>query len=137
MSTDALMGVFGLSRVGFEVRVPQLVPPGANVREHHMARHRRVKKERAAVRAVLSQQEKIELPVVVTVTRCSAGRLDGHDNLPFAMKGTVDEIAEWLGLPNDRDQRVEWKYEQKHADKITRGTIIRIESKVLGKPREP
>lgn len=128
-ATSDFFAIFGMKPSGFECRVPQLVPPGANVREHHMARHRRVKKERAAVARILSQYDRPELPVVVTVTRCSHGRLDGHDNLPFAMKGCVDEIAEWLGLPNDRDPRVEWKYAQEHASKVTRGTRIRVETK--------
>lgn len=127
---DMLAGVLGMQRYGFEVRVPQLVPPGANVREHHMARHRRIKKERAAVARILSQQERPALPVIVTVIRCCAGWLDAHDNLPFAMKGPVDEIAEWLGLPNDRDPRVTWKYDQRKAGRAERGTVIRIEERM-------
>jgi hypothetical protein len=59
-------------------------------------------------------------PLVVTLTRVSSGSLDPHDNLPGSQKHLVDQIAEWLGLKNDWDPRVQWRYAQ---EKCARGSF--------------
>jgi hypothetical protein len=96
--------------------VPVRTGRGENNREHPQARARRVKAEHQAVflatlgtrRAVLAAL--MPTPVVVTLTRVSPGPgLDPHDNLPSALKGVVDQLADILGI-NDRDPRVTWKY---------------------------
>lgn len=116
-----------------EVRIPQLVPPSPNAirREHWSKGHRRVKKERAAVALVLSNQR--ELPTVlkeavtVTLTRCSVRRLD-DDNLVASMKAVRDEVAAWLGV-DDGDERVMWRVEQRKTSRAQQGTIVRVEAR--------
>lgn len=65
-------------------------------------------------------------PTLVTITRIAPRLLDG-DNLQGAAKAARDGIADWLGM-DDRDPRVEWKYEQEKVAK-TCGVRIRIEGK--------
>lgn len=86
-----------------------------NAREHWRARHRRVKAERGYVAMLLYGHKQPELPCVVTLTRLSPSNgLDIGDNLPSALKGTRDQIAEWLGI-DDRSPLVTWRYEQRRA----------------------
>lgn len=97
-----------------------------NVREHHMARARRVKHERRRVDAALLAgpgwrvqhhlrgRLQAGTKLVVTLERRSRGLLDSGDNLPASMKGCRDQIAEWLGV-DDRDERVRWAYDQARA----------------------
>lgn len=97
-----------------------------NCREHHMARARRVKRERRRVDAALlagpgwrvqhhlRRQLQAGAKLVVTLERRSRGLLDSGDNLPASMKGVRDQIAEWLGV-DDRDPRVGWAYDQARA----------------------
>lgn len=97
------------------VSIPLRTARGLNNREHHMARHRRVKKERQAVAWALAGKTKPSLPVVVTLTRLAPSRgLDEGDNLEGSLKAVRDQIAEWLGV-DDRDQRVKWEYAQRRA----------------------
>ena len=111
------------------IRIPQLVPPTPNKtrREHPMVGARRVKRERAQVALILNAKTRPALPVNVTVVRCAPGKMDGHDNLPFAMKAVVDEVAKWLGV-DDRDDRVRWFYEQKATTELRKGTVLRFEA---------
>ena len=68
------------------------------------------------------------LPVVVTFTRLGGKELDADDNLPMCFKTMKDVIAEdWLGLPNDRDKRVSWRYRQAAA--WSHGCEIRIRTR--------
>lgn len=87
---------------------------GANAREHHMVRHRRVKAERKAAGYVLNalRSQLPVLPITVDLTRVSAGTLDQHDNLRMAFKGLVDQVAETYGLP-DCDPAFTWAYHQR------------------------
>jgi hypothetical protein len=82
----------------------------------------RRKQQRRAVARLLVLAPRVKLPVTVTLTRHSSGRLDAHDGLPGAFKSVVDELAVWLGLPanskghaDDSDPRVTWKYDQAKA----------------------
>lgn len=118
-----------LKRVGFEVRVPQCggVTPN-EVRAWHWSKTMRaVAKVRRDVALVLSQHEKPELPVVVTMTRCWPGTLD-DDGAVGSMKNVRDEIAKWLGV-DDRDPRVTWQVGQVKVSRKKAGTLIRIEEK--------
>ena len=55
-------------------------------------------------------------PVVVTVTRIApSDGLDEHDGLPNACKPVVDGIADALGLPRDRSDRVTWLHDQRRG----------------------
>ena len=68
------------------VTIPMKIPSAANLREHHMAKARRVKAQRSAARLYLLDAEnrgarRPALPVVVTLTRIaprnSVARLTG------------------------------------------------------------
>lgn len=55
--------------------------------------------------------------VTVTVTRVAPSvGLDAHDNLRTACKPAVDGLADALGVGNDRDQRVSWRYDQRRGE---------------------
>jgi hypothetical protein len=105
------------------VRVPQLLPPGPNAREHHMARARRVKRERRDVSTCLGPISPPGLPLVVTLTRCSPRFLD-DDNAVGAMKSVRDEVALWLGLSSDADARVRFVVEQRKVKRAHAGVLI-------------
>lgn len=96
------------------ITFPLRTTPGANNREHHMARHRRVRDERWATHAALVGKARPAIPCAVLLTRHTprgrAGKLD-DDNLQNSLKAVRDQVAEWLGI-NDRDPRVQWFYAQ-------------------------
>lgn len=55
-------------------------------------------------------------PVVVTVCRIAPSNgLDPHDGLGASLKGTIDGIADGLGLKSDRDPRVIWVLDQRRG----------------------
>jgi hypothetical protein len=66
------------------------------------------------------------VPARVLVTRCSAGHLDGHDNLREALKRVVDGIAEALGI-DDGGPFVDWDYDQAKVSPGVHGVRVRIE----------
>jgi hypothetical protein len=90
-----------------KLTLPLRTVSGMNAREHPMARHRRVKKERAAVAWLLNGKPVPPLPVVVTMTRLAPSSGLDDDNLASAMKPVRDEIARWLGV-DDRSPQVRW-----------------------------
>lgn len=98
------------------IHLPLRTVSGMNAREHYMARARRVKGERQLVAWLLASVSKPIPPLVVTLTRIAPSNgLDPDDNLPSALKGVRDEIAEWLGV-NDRDRKtVRYEYEQERG----------------------
>lgn len=111
------------------VRVPQLLPPSPNTtrREHWSARSRRVKREKSAVRLVLSQYTPPTTGTLhVTLTRCSPRLLD-IDNAWASMKAPIDATAEWLGV-DDNDPRLEWRVEQRKVKRADVGVIIEVRS---------
>lgn len=93
------------------VHVPVNARSTSNLREHHMAKHRRMKTHRQAAHWALKAHRPL-LPCVVTLTRIGRRRLDAHDNLPSSLKAVVDGIADWLGVRDD-DPRIMWKYDQR------------------------
>lgn len=107
--------------------VPLVTVSAANLREHHMVRAKRVKRERAAVALAFMNANWPHPPafmnVHVTLTRLGGKDLDG-DNLQSAMKPTRDEVAAWLRL-DDADPRVTWAYDQKAGG--LRGVRVTIE----------
>lgn len=98
-----------------EFTVPLRTVSGLNVREHHMARHRRVKAEREAVAWKLGAKRDVPLPAVVTLTRVAPSRGLDDDNLRGALKGCRDQVAAWLGV-DDRDPLVQWNYGQERGE---------------------
>ncbi len=124
---DTLAKVLGFKRVGFEVRVAQClgVTPNQVRRWHWNKTRKEVSRVRRSVRLVLARFEKPDLPLLVTMTRCSVGTLD-DDGAVGSMKNVRDEIASWLGI-NDNDPRVTWKVGQRKVSRKEAGTLIRIE----------
>lgn len=92
-----------------------------NARCHWAARASRAKRQRRVAWTLTPQHP---LPVVVTLTRYSAGTLD-DDNLRSALKAVRDGIAERLGVP-DNDPRVEWRYAQAKAKRGDFGVQVRL-----------
>lgn len=93
-------------------------PNALNRREHHMARHRRIRSHRTqaflAVRASLAAA-RVQPPCTVTMTRIAPSEgLDAHDGLPASLKGLVDGVADALGL-DDGDERLTWRYDQRRG----------------------
>jgi hypothetical protein len=101
-----------LRRLAVEAEVGVRTASEANVGgtlRGKLARKGRVKE---AVRSALPRLgERFPLPVRVTLTRVSGGRLD-DDNLRPALKAVRDVVAAWLGL-DDADPRVRWVYRQR------------------------
>lgn len=128
-AADALFAAFGMKPCGFETKVRGCLGVTPNeVRRWHWSKTRKVvAKCRRDVGLMLSQFERPELPVVVTMTRCSIGTLD-DDGAVGAMKSCRDEIAKWLGV-NDNDQRVEWVVKQAKVKRDAVGVVIRVEER--------
>jgi hypothetical protein len=98
-----------------EFTIPIRTVSALNAREHHMARARRVKKEREATAWAITLAElgEVELPATVTLIRLGpTPGLDDGDNLAASQKGVRDEIAKWLGV-DDRSPQVKWRYGQR------------------------
>jgi len=93
--------------------IPLRLPSAANLREHWRVRHKRVQAQRQIVALYIGGKRPPALPVVVTLTRIAPRALDS-DNLQGAWKAGRDEVAKWLGVP-DNDPRVTWEYGQRRG----------------------
>lgn len=120
-AADALMGVFGLQRMGATVELPLRTKGPNGGHEHWRTVHRRRKAERRAAAAACPRHP---LPVVVRLTRLSAGELD-DDNLRGALKGVRDGCADALGVA-DNDPRVRWEYAQAKCKRGEYGVLVTI-----------
>lgn len=108
------------------VEIPIKTGNGLNDREHYMARHRRVAKEREQTRMIVrSALPSRGLPCKVTITRLSNGVLDG-DNLQGATKAIRDGIADALDIA-DNDPRIHFFYAQEKCKRGQWGVRIQIE----------
>lgn len=92
---------------------------GQNDREHHFARHKRVKREKETVGWELQRYagkfRKPPIPCSVLLTRLGPSPGLDDDNLVGSLKSTRDAIADWLGV-NDRDRMtVRYLYSQAWA----------------------
>lgn len=86
--------------------------------EHWGARQRRHAAAHKAFRAASAGLVAPALPVVVTLTRVSRGKLD-QDNLVASLKPVIDAVANFLHC-DDRDSRIEWAYRQGHTKEKVR-----------------
>ena len=109
----------GLETVCF-FEMPLRVVSALNKREHHMARARRVKKERAATAATLLAHRD-EIPRVedtpgleVRMTRIGPRLLDS-DAVGGALKGCRDETAAFLGVDDGPTSPVRWEHKQERG----------------------
>lgn len=67
------------------------------------------------------------VPCVVTLTRVSAGKMDG-DGLQGSQKGIRDGIAQALGV-DDGSEVIEWRYAQARGKRGKHAVHVRIERK--------
>lgn len=107
--------------------IPMKTVSGANVREHHMAKHRRVKKERAIVAAAFAGMDLPPLPATVCMTRRGARLLDTGDNLGVALKHVRDEIAALYGV-DDGGADIRWEYAQRVVPRKEVGVGVAIQT---------
>lgn len=129
-------GIDGASdRRSVTVSIPIRTVSETNMREHHMARHRRRKGQRQTAGLVLLgalRAEGVKAPCGVLLTRVApSGGLDG-DNLVSSLKAVRDGVADALGL-DDADPRITWAYEQRRGKRGEYAVIIRV-SEVRGLP---
>lgn len=106
-----------------------LATASLNVREHHLARARRVKSERAMVGwCLLGTLGPTPPPVgeglVITLVRVAPRRLDS-DNAVGALKACRDAVAAWLGI-DDGSPLLDWRYDQASGQHAVRVTIERL-----------
>jgi hypothetical protein len=92
-----------------EFRVNMTAPSTPNLREHHMAKAKRVKAQRGAVQRNMPKWP-LGPQIIVRLTRVSPRELDS-DNLQGAFKAIRDQVAAGL-LVDDRSPLVAWDYHQ-------------------------
>lgn len=109
MTPGALPGALDAAGVVVELPGLRLVNP-LNQREHWRSVSARGKREKAATAAALRGRKPPALPVVVTITRVSPGRLDS-DGAVASAKHCRDSVATWLGC-DDADPRIAWRVVQ-------------------------
>jgi len=101
-----------------DIEIPMSMPSMANLHAHWRTRKRLIEQQRGATgRACALQLYRPALPVNVQLIRVAPRLLDREDNLPMSFKGIKDEIAEWLGFDDDRDDRARWFYSQQRNAK--------------------
>ena len=109
------------------VILPVKVVSEMNMRQHWSLKARRTSAQRDAVWLACRQKLRAHpLPAVVTLVRIAPRELD-DDNLRGAFKGVRDSVTKCLGLIEDRDPRVAWRYEQRRGKPKVYGIEIRIE----------
>jgi hypothetical protein len=97
------------------VNVPLRLGRGQNNREHHMARHRRVKAEREAVSWVLLGKPRPPLPCVVRMVRIAPSNGMDDDGCVGALKSVRDGVASWLGVDDGRADLVTYVAHQERG----------------------
>ena len=102
------------------VTLPIRTQTEGNAKEHWRVKAARAKAQRNTTALLLRASLRgfrIGDGITVTLIRLapSGPGLDPHDNLPSSMKHIVDELTDLLGLPNDRDPRVTWRYDQRRG----------------------
>lgn len=100
-----------------------------NQRVHWAVRAKRTKAEREAVRACCLGIKPLRGSAVVTLVRVAPRGLD-DDNLAASFKACRDQLALMLGLPDDRDPRVVWRYGQRRGAVREYGIDIVVERRV-------
>lgn len=104
----------------------RLVNP-LNNRKHWRTVSKRGRDEKAAVAAALRGRTPPALPVVVTITRVSPGRLD-DDGATASAKHVRDSVAAWLGC-DDADSRVRFVVTQAKGK-----AGVRVEARPMAAP---
>lgn len=93
--------------------IPIRTGRGLNERGHWATKARRVKAEREAAQWALVGAQKPPLPCVVVLTRVGPTNGLDDDNLAGSQKAIRDQIAQWLGVDDRRNQIVRYEYRQR------------------------
>lgn len=118
-----------LRRLAIEVEVAVRTVSEANTGGKLPAKLARKAAVKAAVGVCLPDiAEPLPLPLLVTLTRVSGGKLD-DDNLRPALKVVRDVVAGWLGV-DDAHPRVKWRYRQRPG--WSPAVVIRVEHTAEG-----
>lgn len=92
-----------------------------------MAAARKRKQQRELAEVVTRPRVSgIAFPVVVTLTRLAPSSGLDTDGLAASQKSVRDGVADGLGLVNDRDPRVEWRYAQRRTPRSMWGVEVSI-----------
>lgn len=105
-------------------RIPVRAATSGNFRMlNPFARAAIVKRERRAVAQAFHAAQGQPLPpdgrFLVKLVRIGPNELDEEDNLTGSLKAIRDELAKQLGLPNDRQARIRWAYDQRSEGHVT------------------
>lgn len=90
-----------------------------------IARRKDAKKAVAEITATVPAPVESMFPLVVELTRLSAGVLD-DDAVPGACKAVRDALAAWLGVDDKHRDRVRYRYEQAKCAKGEYGVLVRV-----------
>lgn len=110
-----------------DITLPLRTKNPTNNRQHWRVVWKRSKKERGTA-YMLTKQKIIGMtfPVVVTLTRLSAGELD-DDNLRSSLKAIRDGVADAFGMA-DNDKRLKFDYAQEKCKRGAYGVRIQIDA---------
>lgn len=81
-----------------------------------------------AVRAALNETW-VAPPYVITLMRVAPSEGLDEDNLMASMKSVRDGVTDALGLKNDRDPILTWKYDQWHGRPKHYAVVVEIEAR--------
>lgn len=103
--------------------------------EHWIVKAKRTKFQRQYVYEKLmrlwEEGPLLGLPLVVTITRIAPRALDEGDNLSYACSAVRDAISDWLAgqylQGDDRQDELEWRYEQRRVVPGFYAVEIRVE----------
>lgn len=94
---------------------------------HWSVKAARNKAHKVETWAAVRECAHVPLPIVVTMTRHSAGKLD-DDNLRGALKAVRDGVALAYRV-DDADRRIEWRYDQAKCARGEHFVTITIEGR--------
>ena len=88
-----------------------------NAREHPMARHKRVKKEKAAMGWLLTQfKQRPEIPCTFVITRVAPSTGLDDDGLVHSCKSIRDALADWMLIDDKHRTLVRYVYAQANGE---------------------
>ena len=112
-----------------DVLVPIRTVTGMNVREHPMARSRRVKKEKnATTMALLAYGAPTHQKLCRVLFVRVSPQLCDDDAIPPACKAVRDAIAKAFGVSDGPNKGIEWTYDQVRGSKGQFAVRVTIET---------
>lgn len=99
------------------------------------ARARERKEQRSLAFMVVRgaiDRARVRIPVVITLTRIAPSSGLDDDAVGPALKAVRDGITDALGLKNDRDERLTWRYAQRRGRRFEYGVEVLVEERMKG-----